>query len=100
MSEVENNPVMFVGTCGVTAEQVAAALAAMQGEFTKNDVAAALIRAGVPPLYEPNRRNSGYFVADRAADRLLQKERKAGRVGAFAGRRWVVLSARSLRQEV
>lgn len=55
----------------ITAEQEAAAMAAMRGTFTMHSVIVALVCAGVT--------NDG-AVAGRAVDRLLQRERKAGRV--------------------
>ena len=62
----------------ITAEQIAAGDAAMTGDFKLSDVRGALLRAGV-----------GHgAVADRAADRLLQKARKAGRIRAVNNRNW------------
>jgi hypothetical protein len=60
-------------------EQISAALAAMVGEFRCSDIENALVRAGVR---EPG------AVAMRAADRLLQRERKAGRIRAVNNRLW------------
>lgn len=54
----------------ISAAQISCALAAMSGTFTMKDVERALIHAGVP---EPD-------CSTRAADRLLQRERKAGRI--------------------
>lgn len=62
----------------VTQEQIAAGLAAMTGEFTVSDVEDALERAGCE--YEM-----------RAADRLLQKERKAGRIKFGPDGKWRTL---------
>lgn len=64
---------------GITAKQRDAGLAAMTGDFSKNDVAGAMIRSGVP---------SRDWVGDRAADRLLQSERKAHRIYAISNRAW------------
>lgn len=63
----------------VTDEQQAAGVAAMSGSFTMMDVLGALAQAGVPA-----RRG----VAARAADRLLQRERKAGRIRAVNNKNW------------
>ena len=63
----------------ITDEQIAAGLAAMSGEFRFSDVQAALIRAGV--AYDGD-------VSMRAADRLLQRERKADRITAVSSKLW------------
>jgi hypothetical protein len=63
----------------ITDEQIAAGVAAMRGHFRMADVFGALQRAGV----------KGTGVADRAADRLLQRERKAGRIRAVNNRLWI-----------
>ena len=55
----------------ITDEQIAAGLAVMSGHFRLITVVGSLVRAGVPA--------DGY-VANRAANRLLQRERKAGRI--------------------
>jgi hypothetical protein len=67
----------------ITDEQIAAALAAMRGTFTMHTVTVALIRAGA--------RSDGP-VAGRAVDRLLQRERKAGRIKVNPAnkREWMV----------
>jgi hypothetical protein len=67
---------MFVGSIHVTDEQLAAGVAAMKGEFRMSDVRSALFRAGVTECH------------DRAADRLLQRERKAGRIIAVNNKLW------------
>ena len=64
---------------GITAAQRDAGLAAMVGDFSKNNVASAMCRAGVP---------WDNWVADRAADRLLQTEKKAGRIYTISNRAW------------
>lgn len=63
----------------VTARQQQAARDVMRGEFNAHDVRNALARAGVP--------TEGYVV-ERVADRIMQQERKAGRVEAVHGRTW------------
>ena len=81
---VEGRTIAFtVQGVGVTAEQRAAGIAAMTGSFTKNDVRNALIRAGVP-VDMPH----ADYIADRAADRLCQAERKAGRIRAINNKNW------------
>lgn len=54
----------------ISEEQIEAALAVMVGKFPMADVVEAFVFAGVS---EGN-------VSGRAADRLLQKERRAGRI--------------------
>jgi len=61
----------------VTAEQRDAGIAAMRGQFKAWDVRGALSRAGVP-----------FEALDRGADRLLQAERRAGRIRAVNNRNW------------
>jgi hypothetical protein len=53
----------------ITEAQIRAGLNAMGGRFTFRNVVAAMIRAGVD-----------HAISDRAADRLLQAERRAGRI--------------------
>lgn len=67
----------------ITAEQRDAGVAAMKGRFTKNEVRHALILAGVP-VSMPHET----WLADRAADRLMQAERKAGRIRAINNKNW------------
>lgn len=67
----------------ITARQRDAGLAAMTGRFSKNDVATALCRAGVP--YSVTREP---YLVDRAADRLLQSERARGNIRAVTSRAW------------
>jgi hypothetical protein len=55
----------------ISEEQINAAVRSMRGTFTMVDVIHALCRAGVAAEGP---------VAARAADRLLQRERKAGRI--------------------
>jgi len=64
----------------VTPEIENACLSAMQGEFRALQIAQAAIRAGVP--------DRGSSIPDRVADRLLQRERKAGRIKRV-GNRWL-----------
>lgn len=59
----------------ITERQITAGLAAMRGDFTCKDVEAALREAG-----------AAYVM--RTADRLLQKERKAGRIVAVSSKLW------------
>ncbi|HYB97560.1 MAG TPA: hypothetical protein VEC57_00305 [Candidatus Limnocylindrales bacterium] len=70
----------------ITPEQEAAILEAMVGVFTFNDVRAAATRAGIGAFGMGVR----YASPSRVADRLLQRERRAGRV-RFLGQRegWV-----------
>lgn len=63
----------------VTQEQIKAGLAAMAGQFRMTEVVGAMMRAGVPDRGA---------IAGRAADRLLQKERKAGRIRAVNNKLW------------
>jgi hypothetical protein len=63
----------------ITTAQRDAGRAAMRGEFRMTQVVDALMCAGVP---------DGNFVAARAADRLLQSERKAGRIRAVNNKLW------------
>lgn len=59
----------------ITDEQIAAGLAAMKGRFRAHDVRRAMAKAGVKET-------------DRAADRLMQSERKAGRIRAVNNKLW------------
>ena len=68
---------------GISAEARDAGVTAMQGRFTKNDVRNALVQAGVPYSIEGEP-----WLADRAADRLCQAERRAGRIRAVTNRLW------------
>jgi hypothetical protein len=63
----------------VTEDQLRAGVAAMIGEFRMSDVLNALTAAGV---------SYPRGVAGRAADRLLQRERKAGRIVAVNNKLW------------
>ena len=62
---------MIVQGHTVTPEQEAAALAAMRAPFMAACVARVVAAAGVP---------SADYTANRVADRLIQRERKAGRI--------------------
>lgn len=72
---------------GITARQRDAGLASMVGTFSKNTVAKALCRAGVAYSVpgEP-------WLADSAADRLLQSERARGNIRAITNRTWECVS--------
>lgn len=59
----------------ITREQIEAGMAAMVGQFRAHDVRVAMSRAGVKET-------------DRAADRLMQFERKAGRIRAVNNKVW------------
>lgn len=59
----------------VSDEQISAGIAAMTEKFRASDVVTALVRAGVPYSIEKER-----YLASRCADKLLQRERKAGRI--------------------
>ena len=72
----------------VTPEQISAALAFMDRmdgpmhlPFTRNDLFEHLTQVGVPCV--------GYTVAYRVADRIIQKERKAGHIEFIRGIGWV-----------
>lgn len=69
----------------ITAEQLAAGRAAMTGTFRMHDVTAALARAGVPARPD--------YLAGRTADKLLQRERRAGRIKVNPDnkREWIAL---------
>lgn len=76
---------------GITARQRDVGLAAMRGRFRAMDVAGALLKAGVPQrdprVYWP-RPASAEYIPERAADRLLQAKRKAGRIRPITNRLW------------
>lgn len=59
---------------GVTLDQRAAALKAMTGRFRARDIARVLTKAGVTDA--PGQT----YTLERVVDRLLQSERKAGRI--------------------
>jgi hypothetical protein len=63
----------------LTDEQITAGVAAMRDTFVMMDIVGALSRAGVP---------TAHWIANRAADRLLQNERKAGRIYAVNNKNW------------
>jgi hypothetical protein len=67
---------------GITVAQREAGMAAMQGQFRALDVRAALARAGVED--EPGQ----FHTAERAADRLMQAERKRGTIRAINNKNW------------
>lgn len=66
----------------ITEEQIAAGVAAMTGTFSAHTVSRALSLAGVKSP------SSISYVVERTADRLLQRERKAGRIRAINNRTW------------
>lgn len=74
----------YVQGRAITAEQRDAGIAAMRGTFRAHDVRFALARAGVED--EPGKEWAG--TVSRAADRLMQAERKAGRVRAINNKVW------------
>ena len=63
----------------ITVAQRDAGLAAMAGTFRAGKIASAMARAGVIDLPGQS------YTAERAADRLIQFERKAGRIRFHAG---------------
>lgn len=64
----------------ITPEQEAAAIARMrEGPFVSRNIEGALTRAGVVDV-------DRFPVVMRTADKLLQRERKAGRIRFEAGR--------------
>lgn len=65
---------------GITVEQRDKALAAMTGTFSGNDVGRVLAKAGVKDL------PGEAYTVGRAVDRLLQSERKAGRIRVAKGK--------------
>lgn len=70
---------MIVNGVAITAEQIEAGKARMtQGPFTYFDIQSALCKAGVPEADS---------VAYRAADRLMQIQRKAGLI-KFKSKVW------------
>lgn len=75
----------------VPQEVIDACLARMRtgSAFTSIDIARAAVAAGAP--YWNNREE---YVAHRIADRLLQRERKAGRI-EFNGKRWRMVEGRA-----
>ncbi len=80
-----------VGTHPITPEIFAAGVAAMRGSFKKAHVAQAMERAGLP--YADDTQTWGcHYVADRAADRLLQMAKKAGAVRAIDNKNWLAIA--------
>ena len=78
---------MQVHTYEVPESVIAAVQAAMVGTFTASDLTHVAIKAGAP---ESIPSNSGYgreYCANRIADRLIQKARKAGLID-FKGGKW------------
>jgi hypothetical protein len=66
--------VMTVDGHEIAACQIQAGLSAIGGRFTLHTIKSALVRAGVP-----------IGAAERVADRLLQRERRAGRIRYSGG---------------
>ena len=67
---------MIIHGYAITAEQEHAALARMTSTFQFADIERTLIDAGVPALLRVGFSNK--HIAGRAADRLIQRERKGG----------------------
>jgi hypothetical protein len=67
----------------ITAAQRDAGIAAMMGQFKASDVRRALRLAGVP-----DRTEAYSYLIERVADRLMQAERKAGRIRAINNKTW------------
>ena len=67
---------------------IQAALAAMVGEFTASKIEDAAISAGAPKTVKTSWAIES--CASRIADRLLQRERSAGRI-TFASKAWSVV---------
>lgn len=78
---------MRVNGTDITEDQQAAGTARMTGTFRARDITNALCHAGVP--------NAGkqLWTADSAADRLIQKARKAGMItiNPTNKREWIAL---------
>jgi hypothetical protein len=72
----------------ITDTQQAACIAAMRGEFQAKDIEAAAIAAGIPKFCNVGKITQE-FLAYRVADRLIQKQRKAGAIERV-GNYWVV----------
>lgn len=67
---------------------IKAALQSMVGKFTASTIAEAAIAAGAPKTVKPAW--AVVYCASRIADRLLQRERAAGRI-KFANKTWTVV---------
>lgn len=68
-----------------------AVMAAMSGKFTASTLEDAAVESGAPRTI-----GSGYsikYCASRIADRLIQRERKAGRI-KFAEKTWISVQYR------
>lgn len=74
----------------VTEMQFASAIERMQrSEFKAADIVAALEDAGLPRHIKPG----GYtlYLSNRVADRIIQQQRKLGKISLLGGRwRWLV----------
>ncbi|MBB4861579.1 putative flavoprotein YhiN [Pseudomonas nitritireducens] len=79
---------MVIHGITITPEQIAAGLERMkQGEFTTRDIEKTLINLGVPEKVEVEGKILPKECANRVADRLLQRERKAGNL-VFKNKVW------------
>lgn len=76
----------------ITEEQLQAGMAVMVGpRFTSHDVRVALSRVGVAEGTRP-----ADYLLERVADRLMQRERKRGRIRAVTNKLWESTSDPSL----
>lgn len=67
--------------------QITACLAAMKGSFVAGDITKVAIAHGVPEMVIPPGRFFRELVANRVADRLLQQQKRLGRI-EFKGGKW------------
>ena len=79
---------MYVHGIEVTKNQQQACIDAMNGKFKAADIEAAAIAAGVPKFVSMGKFQMQEYLASRVADRLLQKQRKAG-VIKREGNHWI-----------
>ena len=75
----------------ITSAQLDACLQSMTGSFTAAEVMATAIAAGVVEAVVPPGGYKAELVAMRVVDRLLQQQRRAGRI-AFRAGRWQSLA--------
>ncbi|MCO3748725.1 hypothetical protein FA132_25735 [Pseudomonas aeruginosa] len=80
---------MIIHGYAITAEQEHAALARMTSTFQFADIERTLIDAGVPALLRVGFSNK--HIAGRAADRLIQRERKGGGAYSWGSRSGILL---------
>ena len=72
----------------LTDRQIHSALQVMKKDtFTMQDVESALLEAGVPNCIQGDSQYIKFYVANRAADRILQKERNKVNI-FFANKVW------------